>query len=362
MNIAWIRGSAWERLFLRWKKDSILPNKETLDVVASLRNARKILIAPNDRVGGLFMGAPVYKALREHYPDSEIVILCDHHKEALARQISFVDEVITANLDGARLWSPQVQEMNDALRNLNFDLALCLGPDCSFRLFHLCGNSGAHVRLGFGRPGFDDLFNITIVQTNNHIFESDQYDTILNLMGLQKGHAVSWSFSQQDARQARLRYLDGEFSRGIIIGLDLSRSEAQAMTAGQFSNIVDEIIKRGAHVVIFFTFAEKKKVNYLKKKYGNRVLAFEQEDLVRVAALLEGCSVLVSGNTEVLHLAVSLKMLTIGIFYEDPQRWIPPNSKFVKVIQTNNLRSVTGSQVVQELDLLLEKKWPVVPV
>ena len=181
-------------------------------------------------------------------------------------------------------------------------------------------------------------------------------------MGLQKGHTVSWSFSQQDAHQARLRYLDGEFSRGIIIGLDLSRSEAQAMTVGQYSNIIGEIIKRGAHVVLFFTFAEKKKVNYLKKKYGNLVLAFEQKNLVTVAALLEGCSVLVGGNTEIMHLAVSLKMLTIGIFYEDPQRWIPPNSKFVKVVQTKNLRSVTGSQVVQALDLLLGKKWPVVPV
>ena len=63
MREARLRGRLWERLALVLRRPQN-ESAESVDVFGELRRARKILVVPSDRVGGLFMAAPVYKALR----------------------------------------------------------------------------------------------------------------------------------------------------------------------------------------------------------------------------------------------------------------------------------------------------------
>ena len=110
---------------------------------------------------------------------------------------------------------------------------------------------------------------------------------------------------------------------------------------------------KGARAVLFFSLAERKQVNYLKKTYGNRVLPFEQNDLSGVAALLEGCRALISCNTDVLHLAISLHLPCVAIFDEDAHRWVSDRNELVEVVQDRDIRAVSITQVVQGLDRAL---------
>jgi len=151
VNGSWLKGSVWDRTAIRWRETN-RPNPEPIDIFHALRQAQKILILPNDRVGGLFLGAPAYKIVRQVYPQAHIQLLVEATKASFASQIPFVDGVLTASLDKS-LWSPAKKEETRALAKEEFDLALCLGPDCSFRLAHLCQECGAPLRVGFQRPG-----------------------------------------------------------------------------------------------------------------------------------------------------------------------------------------------------------------
>ena len=362
MNGAWIKGSVWERALLKWKNPFSSPARQSLDIFAELRTAAKILILPNDRVGGLFIGAPVYKAIRQHYPETEINLVCDEHKAALARQISFIDEVIVANLYGSPVWSVAVRQLTRSLQSREYDLAFCLGADCSFRLLHVCGQSGARLRVGFRRKGLSDPFNVEIVRKNSRTYEGAQYQTMLDLLGLSACGEVEWAISQDRAQHVRRRYLDGEFEGGNVVAVDLARREGQGLNARQLEDIVGRVIERGARAVVFFSLAERKQVNYLKKTYGSRILAFDQDDLGGVAALLEGCRALISCNTDLLHLAISLRIPTVAIFDEDPQRWISPDNELVRVVQAKDVRAVSITQVVQALEQALKKHAVTLPV
>ncbi|MFC1525288.1 glycosyltransferase family 9 protein [Candidatus Latescibacterota bacterium] len=350
MNGSWRRGTYWERAVLKWK-GAIPRSREALDIFGELDGARKILIAPNDRVGGLFIGAPIYKALRHHYPEAEIQLLADETKADLARQIPFIDGVHTTELHRP-LWSAGFHEAASGLRRQQFDLAFCLGPDCSFRLAQLCGACGARLRVGFRRsaPG---AFNVEIVRSRDDVYEGDQYLIMLGLLGMDGRGEVRWTISQDRSRQLRSRYLDGEFSSGNVVGIDLGSGEGQGLSGRQLDDIVGRVIERGARAVLFFSLAERKHVNYLKKTYGNRILAFEQDDLAGVAALLEGCRALIACNTDLLHLAISLQVPAVGILYEDPKRWISPHNEFVEVVEARDIRAISIAQVVQALDKTL---------
>ena len=354
MKGAWIKGSILERAAVRLRHRVRPHNGEALDIFAELRKAAKIIIFPNDRVGGLFLGAPAYKAVREHYPGTAIHLFADPGKAELARQIPFVDEVVTAD-PTQPAWSAAFSQITASLRRQEFDLALCLGADCSFRRAQICGASGARLRVGFKREGIAP-FNIEIIpRPGAGVYEGDQYFSMLRLLGLGGGGEVRWRIAEDQARQVRCRYLHGEFARADIIGIDLTGGEGQGLTSRQLYDIVGRVVERGARAVLFFGLAQTKEVTYLKETYGNRILAFDQQDLAGGAALLEGCVALISCNTDLLHLAISLQVPVIGIFDEDPLRWISPRNELVSAVRATDIRGVSISQIAQELDEVLSR-------
>jgi len=346
---AWTKGSLLERAALKLRRRAHHRTGEVLDIFTEIRQAAKILIFPNDRVGGLFLGTPVYKTVREHYPGRSIHLFADPAKADLARQIPYVDEVVTVE-PLQPVWSSAFSRITAHLQRQEFDLAFCLGVDCSFTLAQICGASGARLRVGFKRVGIEP-FNIEIIpQPGVVVYEGDQCFNMLRLLGLEGGGEVRWRLGEDQARKVRTRYLHGEFGRNHIIGIDLAGGEGRGLSSRQLDDIVGRVVEHGARAVLFFGLAQRKKVTYLKETYGSRVLPFEQQDMAGAAALLEGCVALISCNTDLLHLAISLRVPVIGIFDEDPQRWISPRNELVSAVRASDVRGVSISQVAQALD------------
>ena len=326
---------------------------EPLNIFGELRRARKLLLMPNDRVGGLFLGASIYQSIRQQYPDAHIGLLTDERWAGLARQIPFVDDVVVT-APTQKVWSPEFRQSVQRLRDESYDLTLCLGPDCSYRLAQLCALSGSRLRVGFQREGLTP-YNVEIVRRSEGEYEADQYQSLLRILGLDVCGEVQWVIGDGKSSQLRERYLDGDFASGSVVGIDLFGGEGQGLSGRQLDDIVGRVIERGARAVLFFSLAERKQVNYLKKTYGNRVLPFEQNDLSGVAALLQGCRALISCNTDVLHLAISLHLPCVAIFDEDARRWVSSRNDLVEVVQDRDIRAVSITQVLQALDRALRR-------
>ena len=353
MNASWTRGALWDRVALHLRRAESR-REDPIEMFGELRAARKILILPNDRVGGLFIGASLYKIVRHFYPDAHIVLLVDEKKASIAHQIPFFDRIITGTPNRS-IWSAPYKKIVEDLRRETFDLIFCPGLDCSFRLAQLCGDSGARLRVGFRREG-QNPFNIEIVPQTTEIYEGELYLVMLRLLGLEGSGDVKWTLTQEKARQIRERYLEQEFASRHLVGIDLAPGESRGLSNRQLDDIVGRVIERGARAVLFFSLAEKKKVEYFKETYGNRVLLFEQDDLARVAALIEGCTALISCNTDLLHLALALRIPAVGIFDEDPGRWIAALSHQVKVIQVKDIRTLNITLVREALEQLLQEQ------
>ena len=327
-----------------WQKDE--PRSSAgFDVFAELAGAARILVVPNDRVGGLVIGAPVCRAVRQRYPNARISLLVHEGKSGVARQLPFTDEVITCPL-GRAVGSPEMQTVRQQLQSQDFDLAICLGTDCSFRLVWLCGGCGARMRLGFSRLGMKP-FNIEVIPRTSDIYEGDQYLCLLRLIGMEELAENRWAVETERVAQARSRYLDEEHSRNAI-GVDLSGGEGTGLSQRQLDELVGRVIERGARPVVFFSAAEQRQLNLLHKNHGNRILPFLQDDLAGSAALLANCRALIACNSELLHLARAMHVPVVGILGEDPRRWVPHDSAWGRVIHTGEVRSGGIPQIVRQ--------------
>ena len=323
-----------------------------LDIFKEFRCVRKVLIVPNDRVGGLFIGAPTYKALCQKYPEAEISLLVDESKESIARQLPFVHHVITTTLSKS-IWNAEFDQCVEELGEKDFDIAFCLGPDCSFRLVQLCKASGARLRVGFRRQ-VGEPFNVEIVLRSTSAYEGDQYSSMLRMLGIEAGKPVKWTPNQDQANKIRERYLDDDFSNNIVVGIDIAKSTGGGLSNRHLDDVVGCVIEKGARALLFFSLAEKKRVNYLKETYGNRALLFEQNNLPDLAALIEGCTVLIACNTDLLHLGILLQVPSVGIFYDDPLRWVSDKNPLVKVVQGHETTQI--EQALEEFLSLIRGK------
>ena len=353
MNSSWLRGSLWERFTLRWTRSG--PEQTApVEILREFREARKILIIPNDRVGGLFIGAPFYKVIRHFYPQAQIDLLVEERKVSIARKIPFIDSILSAPQDMS-VRSSAFKKIAGDLRLRSFDLCFCLGLDCSFKLTQLCGASGARLRVGFQRRALRP-FNIEVVPEEGTAYEGERYLSLLRIFGLSCNSEVRWTLAQDKVQKLSARVFNEEFAGGMIVAIDLNSGESEGLGKRQLEYIIGGLIERGAQALLFFSLADRKQVIYLKECYGRQVIPFEQDDMVATAALLGECAALISCNTDLLHLGLALEIPVVGIFDDDPRRWIPPQRRFAHEIEVSKVRQASGARIMEGLEIALQGK------
>ena len=129
-------------------------------VADALQNPQRILLVPDSRPGGLFIGASKFWAIRERYPNASLDLLAHRKKEYIAGEIPFIDNVILYDNFLLPLGSRR-REVISSLRKREYDLAFCfriLGlvgvvgldlaeqPRCAYSLFTCSIRPGPYLR------------------------------------------------------------------------------------------------------------------------------------------------------------------------------------------------------------------------
>lgn len=352
MRNSWTRGTIADRVAARWFCPGPTSNGEQLDIFRCLAEARRILIVPNDRVGGFVLGASVCKVLRQCYPEAKLHLLVDARWSSLASQVPYVDAVIDADLSSS-VGSAAFQAVERELKRLKLDLGFCLGADCSFRMAQMFLRSGARLRVGFPRQGLLP-HNVQISTGDPTRNEVEQYTRMLQVLGIQGDTAFRWSLDARKAGQMRKRYL-ADNAANCLVGLDLNGGEGRGLARRQTEQIIGQVVERGAHALLFLTAAERKHASALTAMYGDRVIPFEQRDLATAALLLPACDTLIACNTDLLHMGMALQVPVVGLFEENPHRWVQCGNAMVEIIQATDVRNVGIGQVGHALDEALSQ-------
>ena len=329
--------------------------------VADILNApARILVIPDSRAGGLFLGAPQFWAIRSRYPNADINLLVHVRQEYTARKIPFVNNVISYE-DFLLPFGPKLRSVVQRLQESKFDIAFCFTDKENFCPAYLCYRSGAHLRVGFQRDDFP-FFNVRIVPRETSCYEPERLSLLLRTLGIPEvNERISWSVSRKGAEQIRQRFLVGKKKGERFIGLDVSSSTGGRPASKQLQSIAEAASALpNTRVLVFFDYAQRKIANLIKEALQQKALLFQTDDLPKIVALLEACQGLVACNTDLFHLAVVMGRSVVGILPSaDVARWITPGQEDVKILEHETLRGWNAQQLTSAVqDALSTEKSP----
>jgi ADP-heptose:LPS heptosyltransferase len=331
--------------------------QQAFSVSDILKAPGRILVIPDGRPGGIFLGASQIWAIRQRYPDAQISLLVQAEKEYIAQEFPFVDEVVVFE-EFLLPFGGKQREVVRQLRGRNFDIAFCFSTEENICPATLCYKSGAQLRVGFQRDDFP-FFNVRIVPKQEVCSELDRLALILNTLGIpQVKERVSWSVSREGAKRIRDRFLVGKRPGEQFVGLDVSTSGVTRPSDKQLLAVAEALSRLdNTRLLVFFDVPGSACANRVREVLGQRSLLFQTDELPRLVALLEACSRIFAPNSDVFHLAVSKGLPTTGFLArQDVVRWVPGDLKNLEILDLEAFQSWNATKIRSAVERSLSAK------
>lgn len=316
---------------------------------------RKILVVRNDRFGEFLLNIPVFRAVKETYPSSELHAAVAPGVSEIARAVPFIDKFQVWPA-GDPSWRGKMNLML-RVRQEHFDAALVLNPS-SFA-HQVVFAAGIPVRIGYARK---HAFLLTkTCPDNKGLGLRHEVDNNLELAALLGCRIQDKSLCLN---------LPPEVKTGILprFGLDAARpivavhpwtsDPVKQWPLDRFELLARRIAEGGMQCVI---------IGRPESWHGKLDVASAQgvldlrgkTTLLEAAALLARCTVLVSCDSGPVHLAACVGTPVIALFRNDmpgknPERWGPwplggDHPKAHVVIQKASLTEIDVEAVMAQV-------------
>ena len=302
---------------------------------------KRILLLRLERIGDLVMALPAIAAVRVLAPSAHVELVVGSWNAQLARAIPSVDEVHTLDAqwlarDGAGLGiAPLLLRGAFAWRKKRYDLAINFEPDVRSNL--LIAASGAHWTAGYSSAGGGPLLD-----------EALQYDPASHTADNAKRLVETVFAAGALPNPAPLILIPEEYHRRARTLLGSARRPLVAMHVSggrpvkqwepaRFADVARRLVAgRGASILLTGAVADRPLVEQVARDLppGAAIDATGEVDLLTLAALLDACELLVSGDTGPMHIAAAVGTPIVAVFGpSDPRRYAPrgPHDRVVRV-------------------------------
>ncbi|MFC1558575.1 glycosyltransferase family 9 protein [candidate division KSB1 bacterium] len=308
---------------------------------------KKIMILGSIGIGNLLLFSQTLKAVKKEFQNAHFtfIVLKESFKQ-LYEHSPDVDEIMIVEkklYPGVRGKIKLIFE----LRKKKFDLSITTFPANRFEYNLLPFLSGAKRRIAH-KYNRKTLTSLSFLQ--NHRVPVDytihDLDQNLNLLkelnidftGERKLHIDITQENQKEAEQFLEK--NGLKNKDIIVGFHPGSSVERGMIMKQwekekYAELAHSIVsKYEATVLVFGGNDEEELKTYIEESAGKGVLKVSGISLMDTAALIGNCSLFISNDSGLMHIAVGMDVKTIALFGpSDPLRTAPHGVKHI-VIRT----------------------------
>ena len=284
---------------------------------------KKIAVLRANALGDYIFVLPALQALRETFPDAEIVLLGRKwHKEYLAERPGPVDRVVVVPLyggisevEGYVADESVLNEFFDTMQREKFDLAFQLhggGRNSNPFLLRL----GAKKTIGLKTPDAASLdINIPYVYFFN---ETMRYLEVVGRAGAKTQNIQPrLSVTASDIEEAK-SVVDNPEGKPVAVIHPGASDITRRWPGNNFAMIADHLIERGYHVCITGLAWEREIIDAV---VSNMIYKDQVDDLSAklslggTTGLLSFSEIVISNDTGPLHVARALGVPSIGIFW-----------------------------------------------
>ncbi|MFQ5456462.1 MAG: lipopolysaccharide heptosyltransferase II [Nitrospirota bacterium] len=295
------------------------------------RDIRKILIRGTNWIGDTVMTTPALRAIKEYFPDARISILVRPLIGELLREFPYLDNIlIYDNLNTHRGLSGKLRLIQEIKRE-RFDMAILLQNafDAAFITFF----AGIPIRYGYDTDGRGIMLNHRVAIKKN-ILRRHQIEYYLHLLsnlgiGHIRDHAPSLYLSKEEERSAERFLLEHNLNKGdFIAGINpgATYGTAKRWFPERYAMLADKIINGfNAKVLIFGGPDEAKLAEEISETMSALPIILSGRMSLRESmALIKRCSLFITNDSGLMHIASSFKIPVIAIFGStDPKTTSP---------------------------------------
>ena len=311
-----------------------------------LPRGRSILIIKLSAIGDVLRTTPLLEGLKKRFPRSHITWLTDVSAACLLQENPLIDRLLCYNSESVTY-----------LRSREFDFLICL--DKEEKAAALASVLPARAKAGFGidrrlgvvraltRAGRYALSLGVCDELKFRVNRKTYQEMIFEAAGLKyRGEGYSLPLAPQDIDYAQ------EFLSGLgirpgdkLIGLNTGSGDAFAHKTWDeagFASLIEKISGQMPDAVILLLGGRKEAglnarlaVRFSKEKVHD---AGGYQSLPRFAALIGRCSVLVSGDTTAMHIAIALRVPVAVVFGSTCESEIDLYGRGLKIFSTLNCR------------------------
>ena len=290
---------------------------------------QNILVIKLRYIGDVLLGTPVIRALRERFPDAQIVVAVNRGTEDILKWNPDLNEVLVVERDGL---IAQLRFLKE-IRRRRFDCVIDLTD--GDRAAILARFSGAPVRIGLNEEHrWRGLLYTAVARPGpaaTHRIERD-LETVRSL-GIQpkSGQPVLRTSDQDDQDAARLLdEIAGEpLSRGarpLIMFQPGARYWFKAWPAERFADLANLLTERGdCRILIGGHEQERALVDQIAARTRSKpVVLAGRTTVLQYAAMVKRCALFVGNDNGPMHMAAALGVPVVALFGpSNPSEWGP---------------------------------------
>ncbi|MBW2195530.1 MAG: lipopolysaccharide heptosyltransferase II [Deltaproteobacteria bacterium] len=283
-------------------------------------NIHNILIRSTNWVGDALLTTPAIRAVRRNFPAASITVLAKPWVAPVFFNNPHIDNISIYDGNGKHKGLTGKFRLAKALRKAKFDGAIIFQN--AFEAALLAYLAGIPKRVGYDTDGRGLLLTdaIAVDAYRKQIHETEYYLGILSGAGLRtSGRNLTLVVSDDERSQAGRTLMKYQFEpTDKIIGISpgATYGSAKRWSPGRFAALCDRLCEsRGVHIVIFGGPDERAIGEHVRKlmKY-TAVNLCGRTNLREAAALTEKCSLFITNDSGLMHIAAALDVPLVAIF------------------------------------------------
>lgn len=327
-------------------------------------------------IGDVLQRTPILKALKDIYPNAEIVAIVDATAQMVLSHNPHVKSMIVIQKNKADKLQKNIAKIKGILsiRKEKFDLFLNLYNGGSSPLLVLL--SGARYKLGFCQKKKPFLYNVKNDCEEERIREAQRVSSYLisivePLSEKQYPLEPVFDVSRSVEEEIREEFLKYNHSINKIYLLNLGSSQEDKILENEkYLYIVKYIYDNYGFIPAIICnpgqeYLQENFINDFLKPSGLQYIKLRIMSLEEIAASIKLTPFLITPDTGLMHLAMAYKQMIFTIFtYTHPLFVNPHNDKFISVFEhfdegiLYQHQNITEKTLEQKIQVLFAKLKP----
>ena len=298
---------------------------------------KRSVVATVNWLGDAILTTPVFKALKDTYPDSYIAVMAPQRVADVYRNNPNIDDIIIFDEKGKQRGFKEKLEFIRSLKEKKFDTVYLIHRSLTRAL--VCYFAGIKERIGYKR--FKTWFILTkrIPAPYISVHRQEYYLNLFAQGGVEIKNTMPEFFIPEDIRSNIKKSLEKQKKlHKYLVGINPSANwELKRWPKEKFAQLADRLISELDCGLYFVGAKQDEKVirSVIRLMHQAPYDLCGETSIKELAAYVESMDLFISNDSGPAHLAAALGTKTLALFGPTSTQVTSPKGKRVTLLQTN---------------------------